>query len=379
MPENNSKSFELAVVGGGIAGSACALRAAQYQLPTVWITGDRSTEKGSRGRWVLNIDNMIGVHPDIVLDRLRHEWKNRPELLRALDELPHLHIGTRAIVDNVARRTEGFRGVITRVNARATDARRLDDGRFAIDTTDAARGTILAGSVIVATGVMDRQPSIARRRQGRVQEGTHWIYPYANRETVLYCVRCEGHLTTGQLVAIIGASEEAAQIALMIHERYGSTCCLLANGEPPSIEPRTRRLLEHDRIALHLSPLVDILGAPGAPAGSLRGFLLEDGTRVEVAFALVSLGLYRVYNDLARALGAELADEGRPDEMRHVRIDSRGQTSVRGLFAVGDMASRADEPVMKQIYTAQEYAVRAVDTVDRRRRLRRRREILGEP
>ncbi len=29
---------------------------------------------------------------------------------------------------------------------------------------------------------------------------------------------------------------------------------------------------------------------------------------------------------------------------------------------------RRDEPMMKQIYTSQEYAVRAVDTVDSRRR-----------
>ena len=58
-------SCEVAIIGGGIAGAACALRAAQYNLPFAWILGDRSTEKGSRGRWVRNIDNMIGVHPGI--------------------------------------------------------------------------------------------------------------------------------------------------------------------------------------------------------------------------------------------------------------------------------------------------------------------------
>jgi thioredoxin reductase len=85
-----------------------------------------------------------------------------------------------------------------------------------------------------------------------------------------------------------------------------------------------------------------------------------------------------VYNDLARQLGATLMDEDHPIEERHVRIDHRGQTDVRGLFAIGDMAKRPDEPVMKQVYTCQEYAVRAVDTVDRRRRSRERRRILGQ-
>lgn len=41
-------------------------------------------------------------------------------------------------------------------------------------------------------------------------------------------------------------------------------------------------------------------------------------------------------------------------------------------YAVGDMANREDEPLMKQVYTAQEYAVRAVDTIDHRRRKKMR-------
>lgn len=49
------------------------------------------------------------------------------------------------------------------------------------------------------------------------------------------------------------------------------------------------------------------------------------------------------------------------------------------MVAVGDMVKRRDgEPVVKQVYTAQEYAVRAVDTVDRRMRAAARSVALGE-
>ena len=49
-----------------------------------------------------------------------------------------------------------------------------------------------------------------------------------------------------------------------------------------------------------------------------------------------------------------------------------------GLFCVGDMAKRRDGgPLMKQVYTAQEYAVRAVDTLERRARAERRRRLLA--
>jgi thioredoxin reductase len=58
--------------------------------------------------------------------------------------------------------------------------------------------------------------------------------------------------------------------------------------------------------------------------------------------------------------------------------EAASETSVRGLFAVGDMSRRrGDAPSLKQIYTAQEYAVRAIQAIDRRVRAARRKEILA--
>ena len=42
------------------------------------------------------------------------------------------------------------------------------------------------------------------------------------------------------------------------------------------------------------------------------------------------------------------------------------------------MTRRDDEGVMKQIYTCQEYAVRAVDSIDSRIRRTKRSAVLGE-
>ncbi|MFL5423721.1 MAG: hypothetical protein ACJ783_01715, partial [Myxococcales bacterium] len=92
-------------------------------------------------------------------------------------------------------------------------------------------------------------------------------------------------------------------------------------------------------------------------------------------------GLHRVYNDLARELGAELdARDGPNEDRRHVLVeDATSETSVPGLFAVGDMARRrGPSPSLKQIYTAQEYAVRAVNTIDLRRRRARREKVAAQ-
>lgn len=359
---------DLIVVGGGIAGSAAALRAAQYRLRTCWIRGDEGTRRRSRGQWVVNVDNMIGVHPGIVTKKIL-KLLSAPEhaAARALVEGAHLHIGTRDIIDNVVERIAAEHSdVVTSVEARATTARR-EGALFAVE---AGGETFTAPSLVLATGVMDRQPLIKKARGGEVRDQPDWIYPFANRESVLYCIRCEGHLTAESCTAVIGSSEAAAWISIMLHERYASSCAILTNGEPPTWSEETGRLLERYRLPVHQARIVDLAGKRGA----LHELALEDGTVVPVQFAMVALGLQRVYNELAHQLGAALDDPSAPLDQRHVLIDERGETNVPGLFAVGDVSRHAERSVMKQIYTSQEYAVRALDVIDARVRRARRSE-----
>ncbi len=363
------RRYDLIVIGGGIAGGAAALRAAQYLLKVLWIRGDRKTAKRSRGMWVANIDNMIGLHEGIVR-------KKALKLLRGaehdgargvLADAPRWAISSRDIIENTVERVEAeFADYVDIVDQAADGASREGaDGPFQIRCGDDEH---LGDAVVLATGVMDRQPSILKQKDGEARDDVKWVYPWANREDILYCIRCEGHLTVIGRAAVIGSSESAAQLAMMLHERYGSACCLLTNGAAPEWSAESQRVLEAYGIGLHRERITDFRGA----GDGMRAIQLEGGGEVEVRFALVALGLFRVYNDLARELGAELGDAGKPEQERHVLIDPRGETSVPGLFAVGDLATRADEPVMKQVYTAQEYAVRAVDSVDSRRRRRMR-------
>jgi len=361
------KKAQIIVVGGGIAGAAAVLRAAQYHLQTLWILGDRKTHKASRGEYVFNIDNMIGVHPDIVLDALG----DRLEGAR-----PQIHIGTRAIIDNVHKRLLPYGDLVVKIEGAATSAS-YDQGSETF-SVQVGEQRVEGDALVLATGIMDSQPIIYKQKGGKERAMPNWIYPFANAETVLYCIRCEGHLTRGTRAAIVGHSETAAQVALMLAERYGTTVALLCNGEAFEGSDETRRLLEHFGIAVHESPIVDLLSDPSEGKGALRSVVLRDETKLDLRFIFVSLGLHRVYNELALKLGAELLDEEAPLEKRHVKIDAKAETSIRGLFAIGDMAKRIDEPVMRQIYNCQEYAVRAVDTIDRRRRSLARKAILGK-
>jgi len=365
------RKIDLIVVGGGIGGAAAALRAAQYQMSTVWIMGDKQTAKGSRSHYVKNIDNMIGVHPDIILDKVAELLeKEHPDAADLVASTP-MDISTKDIIANARARIEAyFPDYVEIVERSAEDAEETEAG-FSVTITDGI--SYEGSSLLLATGVMDCQPVIHKEKSGRDLSSINWVFPYANEEMLLYCIRCEGHLAIDRTVGMIGSGNPAAECAIMIRERYGSSVVILTAGKKPSWDEEKDRLLAAFEIEVVEGKLIDVLG--GDKGATLNGFVVEGGRVVNVDMAQINMGLFRVYNDLARMLGAELEKKEIPDDVRHVLVDSFGETSVSGLFAVGDMSTRESEPMMKQIYTAQEYAVRAVDTVDRRRRLSAREAI----
>jgi len=367
----NGEQYDLIIVGGGIGGSAAALRAVQYNLNVCWFYGDKQTSKSSRSKWIFNIDNMLGFHEGILKSELLKTFKSpEDDDLRERISETHVHITGSAVLKNARQRIESdYSDNIDIIDKAALSAKReaelflISDGEFEASSEH----------VIFATGVMDKQPHVMKEHGGDIVDSTKWIYPFANRETILYCIRCEGHLTREDSAAVIGSGKAAEQLSFMLHERYGIKVSILTNGEELNSDDDTKKLLSEYEIGIHTKRISDVSGEKG---GQLRRFVLADGEVVEVRFALVALGLHRVYNDLLIQLGAELDDEGLSDEIRHIRVNKRSETSIPNIFAVGDMAKRAEEVVMKQIYTAQEYAVRALDTIDHRRRMNRRKDIL---
>jgi thioredoxin reductase (NADPH) len=157
---------------------------------------------------------------------------------------------------------------------------------------------------------------------------------------------------------VIGHRAVAGQIAVLLKERYDlPRVHLLTHGMPFEGNERLQSLLEQYGIELHPEEICEILG--DARQG-LQGFRVGQKV-VEAPHAVVALGSV-VYNELAKQLGARLADDD------HVITDERGETSVDGFYAAGDLVHGKK----KQVYTAWDDAVDAVDAIDYRiRKLKR--------
>jgi thioredoxin reductase (NADPH) len=318
--------YDVAVIGAGGAGQMAMLRAVLNHLETLVFLGDKEATRRSRAAWVADVENIPGMFD-----------KKRP-----------ITATTREVIRFIESRDD-LRPFLTTVKQAAVSIKREDEWFEISSGEDAYR----ARFVVLCTGTMDVQPEI----DGSIEP----IFPFANRGDILYCVRCDGHKLVGRPCAVIGHRAAAGWIAVMLKERYDlPELHVLTHGRPFEGDERISGLMERYGIRVHTEEIREILGDPRK---SLEGFRVGEHV-VEVPYAIVAMGSI-VYNDLAKQLNVRLSDNG------HIIADSRGETSVPGFYAAGDLV----EGRKKQVYTAWDLAVDAVDSIDGKiRRLKRERK-----
>lgn len=314
---------DIAIIGTGGAGQMAMLRSVLNHLDTVVFQGDTATTKRSRAAWVSEVDNIPGM-----FEKKRPIGATTREVIKWIGARPELN-----------RRLTLYKEAVTEI--------RKDEVGFIVKT---GIRSVKSRFVLLCTGVMDIQPEIG----GSIEP----ILPFANRNDVLYCIRCDGHRTAGKNCAVIGSGNGAGWIAIMLHERYClPKITILPHGENFDPDPEVAGLIRHYGIEVVPGEITDVLG--DARSG-LEGFTVGD-RQVAVQTAFVSLGSI-VYNALAKSLGVKL------DDRDHVLTDAKGHTNVDGFYAAGDLVSGKK----KQVYTAWDMAVDAVDQIDARIRKSKR-------
>jgi thioredoxin reductase (NADPH) len=315
--------YDIAIIGAGGAGQMAMLRAVLNHLETLVFLGDAESTKRSRAAWVAEVENIPGL-----FDKKRPVTTTTREVLRFIEKRDELA------------------SLLTTLKRPAVSIKKQND-LFEISSGE---DDYRARFVVLCTGTMDVQPEIG----GSIEP----VFPYANRGDLLYCVRCDGHKTFGQPCAVIGHRAIAGWIAVLLKERYDLPAIhVLTHGQPFAGDERLRELMERYGIVVHTEEIREIVGDPKK---GLEGFKVGEQV-IEVPRAIVAMGSI-VYNDLAKQLNVELSDND------HIVTDARGESSVPGFYAAGDLV----EGRKKQVYTAWDLAVDAVDSIDARiRKLKR--------
>lgn len=312
------KIHDVAVIGGGSAGTMAAIRVVLNNDECLFFPGSPKDKKRSRAFWVTKVENMPGH-----LQYKKGIDEPNKEKLDWLTNGPF---------------KEKF---IWKKNLGVTNISRSDDGIFTL--TDNKGETYQARFVILCTGVMDIQPII----QGSIET----IYPYANIQLADYCMRCDGHHVLDKKIAIFGHNSGAAWVGIILKERYNCPeVTILTNGVIPSFDEETTALMEKYNFIVVTNPITEIKGDPKNKI--LESFVCEKIV-VNAEFAFISLGMI-VYNELAKMLNANL------DQRGFVITDSKGKTNIDGLFVAGDLRANTK----KQIYTAWDMAVDSADEIN---------------
>jgi len=282
MSENSPDSesrYEVIVVGGGPGGLTTALYTTRLNHDTAVI--DRG---GGRAAMMVDTHNVIGIPEETTGNELLAQAKEQLE----------------------GYGTDLYRGSVTEVS-RDEDENRP---RFEVTTQNE---TFYTDAVVLATGFTDGRPEPPLPRTGR---GLH------------YCLHCDGYMFRDEPVYVMGHGDSAAYVA-MILLNFTDDVDLLLRGETPTWSEETDKLLRAHPVEIVEAEIESMFKDEDDPQW-LGGFEFEDGQTREYTGGF---GMYGsdYNNDLAAQLGCEINDDGT------VAVDEDGQTSVEGVYAVGDL------------------------------------------
>ena len=289
-----TESYDIAVVGQGAAGYSAALYAARYRAGTVIIGDSFGGETATGGA----IENYPG-HPDI-------DGYELMTLFRAQVE--------RYEVPIVGDRVKS----VSRVGA-----------CYELET--ATGGVLQTQAVILAVG--------RERRKLGLEREDEWT-----GRGVSFCSVCDAPLHRGNIVAVVGGGNAAAEGAVLL-SRYAKKVYLIYRGSelfrPDAVLLDELARVEKIEVVLETN-VVELLGD-----GALEGIVLDKEIEGDRELAIQGLFVEIGANprvELARRIGVELSENG------EIIVDRQMRTNVPGLFAAGDVTDASGE--LKQTVTA---------------------------
>ncbi len=199
----------------------------------------------------------------------------------------------------------------------------IDEGELKrLETTS---GDMLTRAVLIATGSDYKKIGVPGEKEyyGR---GVH------------YCATCDGAYYRDKKLVIVGGGNSAVQEAIFL-TRFASHIDLLVRGEKfRASDVLQRELKKHtDKITVHFNTTTDeIVGDAEKKVEKVVGTDTTTGNKVEFPTdgVFVFVGL-KPNSEFLHTSGIDL------DEIGFVKTDMHLQTSMKGVFAAGDIRSGA--------------------------------------
>lgn len=292
MPSQSAETslLDCLIVGAGPAGLTAAIYLARYRRRILLVDAGNS-----RAALIPVTHNYPGfpqgVSGEELLTRLREQASRYGVSIRP------------GIVKALSRRGDEF----------IAD---LDDGRVA------------ASTVILATGVIDRQPGLPGLREATLSGCVRW------------CPICDGYEVIDRNVAVLASAKEAFGHALFLRT-YTARLTLFVPPGGDELDRGERLKIAQAGIRLVEEPVIGIQVIDGQ---RIR-LLLAGGEELHFDTLYPMLGCH-ARTELATSLGA------RADSNGELLVDACQRTTVPGLYAAGDVVHALNQMTVGTAHAA---------------------------
>ncbi len=296
-----AEPLDVVVVGGGPVGLYAGYRASLLHLKANIVDKGRKWGRGFHVPRYHNIPtHFMGMSGKEVIERLRKNIAQHPDYVK---------IEGLTTIEEIHRVGDLFR-------LKGLHHPTGDDREY------------MSRTVMLATGVVDRQPMIGGEMKN--------IFAHANKGLICYCVICDGHLAEGKNVAIIGSGGTAVQLASDVLTFNARRVTIVTHGKDlldGEDNEGLKEKLAADGVDVLTGEIESVFGAED----DYFGVRLAGGLEKLFDIAFSALGLYRINNELAIMLGGKVDDNG------YVMVDDNccvldgGDEPIRGLYAIGDL------------------------------------------
>lgn len=290
--EEDTHVYDMAVIGGGPGGYTAALYAARAGMDVVVL------EKLSAGGQMA----------------LTHQIDNYPGFVEG--------VGGFELGEQMKTQAERFGA-----KSRYTQVNRVDMTAQpkVIHTSE---GVLRAKTVVLATGANPRELGVPEEKEmlGR---------------GVAYCAACDGMFYKGKTVAVVGGGNSAAADALLLSRVASKVILIHRRDTLRATKVYHDPLLQADNVEMRWNSVVtELLHGEKLTGLRLKNVLTGEETEIACDGVFVSVG---------RKPATELAaGQLALDESGYIIADESTRTNIPGVYAVGDVRTKA----LRQVVTA---------------------------
>ena len=275
--------FDVLIVGGGPAGAAAAIYAARKGIKT----GVLAERFGGQVLDTMAIENFISI-----------KETDGPKFAVALEQ----HVKQYEVdIMNTQR------------------AAKLTPGKL-IEIQTASGAVLKSKTVILATGARWREINVPGEKE------------YRNRG-VAYCPHCDGPLFKGKRVSVIGGGNSGVEAAIDLAGLVKHVTLIEYGDQLRADEVLQRKLRSLPNVTVIMSAQTTEIHGDGKIVNGLsyKDRVSGETKKVELEGVFVQIGLVPNTEWLKGTLSLSRHGE--------IEVDARGQTSIPGVFAAGDVTT----------------------------------------